>query len=228
MMRNTLFIILCLTQLAINAQDTIFKRDGQILSVKVMEVNIKELSYKRADLLDGPLFIINKDEIKQVKYFNGTVDVFSVAKKVEQVVVYSNPRDAFMGNNQILSDLRRGKYIYHGRTISDRKVLFLAFQKNQLWNNSEIKSHISASKRYNALQKSIGISGAILGGMGCYGSLIAATTSSSSSDGAIIGVVGLASAGIIVASQVLSFQFKLKRLKHADAVADAYNQLIKE
>lgn len=227
-MRATLFIILFLTQFAIKAQDTIFRRDGQILSVKVMEVNIKELSYKRADLLDGPLFIINKDEIKQVKYFNGAVDVFTVAKKVEQVVVYSNPRDAFMGNNQILSDLRRGKYIYHGRTISDRKVLFLASQKNHIWNNAEIQSHISASKRYNSLQKSIGISGAILGGIGCYGSLIATTTSSSSNDGAIIGVVGLASAGILVASQVLSFQFKLNRLKHADAVADAYNQLIKE
>lgn len=224
-MRTSLIIIFCFVQYLINAQDTIFKRSGEIISVKVIEVNIKEISYKRFDIADGPLFVINKDDIEKIKYQNGFIDAFIVSKKSAPLPIYSNPNFAFVENNKIFQDYRKGKYVYHGRTISDRKALSLAYQRNLVWNDSEIKSHITASKSNNALQKSIGISGAVLGGLGCYGSLIAATTSSSTNDGIIIGTVGIASAAIIVVSQVLAYQFKLRRLKHANKVVDLYNQL---
>ena len=58
-MKNLLFFILSLSQISLNAQDTIYKRNGEIISTKVIEINLKEVTYKRSDLLDGPLFISN-------------------------------------------------------------------------------------------------------------------------------------------------------------------------
>lgn len=228
MIKSYVFFILSFISVVTHAQDTIIKRTGEVITAKVIEVNIGEISYKRADLLDGPLFVINKDDIQKIKYLNGTIDVFSIAKKVEQVpVYYSAPQVSFIENNKILTDLRRGKYIFHGRSISDSRVLFLAYKQNLLWNDKEIKSHISASKRNKALQYTIGFSGAILGGIGLYGSAISASVNTSGNDASITGMVALASAGVVISSQIISFTCKLKRLKHADKVAEIYNQLSK-
>ena len=60
-MRVVFIFILCAVQLYLNAQDSIYKRTGLVIPAKISEVNIKEISYKRLDLLDGPLFIINKN-----------------------------------------------------------------------------------------------------------------------------------------------------------------------
>ena len=50
------FIFLVI-QFCLSAQDSIYKGRGLVIPAKILEVNIKEISYKRADLLDGPLFI---------------------------------------------------------------------------------------------------------------------------------------------------------------------------
>lgn len=230
-MKTLMISILCLIQILMTAQDTIYKRNGEIIAAKVFEINQKDVSYKRADLPDGPLFISNKNEIKKIKYLTGSVDSFSVAKVEIQKPVYQsyqvyqpNPRTSFIESNQILSSMRRGKYIYHGRNFSDRNVLFLAQQKNQVWNNKEIKSNIAASRRNKTLQYTIGYAGAVIGGIGLYGCLAAITSSTSSNDAAITGIVTLASAGVLVSSQIVSFTYKLKRLKNSDRVMELYNQ----
>src|SRR5688572_10014767 len=86
-------ILFCLMALVLEAQDTIYKRSGEIASVKVLEVNISEISFKRMDLLDGPLMIISKNEIRKIKYASGAVDSFVVFKEPvkPQASVYQLP-----------------------------------------------------------------------------------------------------------------------------------------
>jgi hypothetical protein len=222
-MRLVLFFVFCFIQFLLNAQDTIYKRTGEIISAKVLEINIGEISYKRSDLLDGPLFIINKNEIKKIKYVTGTIDSFLVVKEIgKRQILITNPIVS-ENNNLIRTSIRRGVYLYQGGRISDKKVLFLANEKNKYWKNKEIELNISSSKRKKTLQYVIGNAGLGIGVIGVYGSLIAIASSSGSNDAFSSAIVALASAGIVVSSQIVSFSYKLKRIKNSDKVAELYN-----
>ncbi|MEO6882928.1 MAG: hypothetical protein ABI199_02760 [Bacteroidia bacterium] len=65
--------------MAFNAfsQDTIVKIDGEKIQAKVLQINSKTVEYKLFTYQDGPLYIVNKSEIKYIKYQNGTVDQFA-------------------------------------------------------------------------------------------------------------------------------------------------------
>ena len=229
-MKVVFLFIFLVCQLFLNAQDTIYKRTGDVVPAKILEINIKDVSYKRADLLDGPLFIINKNEIEKIKYANGAVDVFKIIQDApkKQAVVYVNQRYVAQENsNEIRPSIRRGTYQYQGHRISDRNVLFLAIEKNQVWQNKEVDLNIKCSKKNKAVQYTIGYCGAIIGGLGLYAAALGADISSNSNDAAWAAFGGILSAGIVVSSQIISFKYKLKRVKHSDKVAELYNQLSK-
>lgn len=222
-MRVLLFLILCFVHCFLSAQDTIYKRSGEIISAKVLEINTKEVSYKRADLLDGPLFVIDKNEIKKIKYVTGTVDSFKVviAEPKRQVLMY-NPA-IISENNQIRHSTRRGVYLYNGHHISDRRVLFLALEKNRLWKNNDINLNIISAKRNKALQYAIGFGGAAVGVVGLYSVAIITSFNSGSNSDAVITAAALVGVGIVVSSQIISFTYKLKRIKNSDKVVEMYN-----
>ncbi len=228
-MRVAFIFILCTIQLCLNAQDTIYKRTGDVIPSKILEINIKEVSYRRSDLLDGPLFIIHKNEIQKIKYANGAIDSFKVVKEITkaQPVVFVNPKYIAQDFTKIRPSVRRGTYKYQGRLLSDRNVFSLAMEKNNLWKNTDIELNIIASKKYKVLQYSIGYTGACIGGIGIYASALAGGSNSNTNDAALAAFAGILSAGIAVSSQIISFKYKLKRVKHADKVAELYNQLSK-
>lgn len=57
------------------------KRNGDELQVKVQEINLNEIKYKRYDNLEGPLISVSKAEVFMIKYENGTKEVFNEAPK---------------------------------------------------------------------------------------------------------------------------------------------------
>lgn len=226
-MKRFLLFIFFLIQLSFHAQDTIYKRDGIIIPAKILEISIKDVSYKRSDLLDGPLFIVNKNDIRKIKYVNGYVDSFKVTKDIPKPrqVVYVAQNYVAQNSNQIVPYIRRGTYKYLGHILSDRNVLLLALEKNEIWKNKEIDLNIQESKKSKMWQYVIGYSGAVLGGIGIYSSALAGGSSSNSNDAALGAFAGILSGGIVVSSQIISFKYKLKRVKHANKVAELYNQL---
>lgn len=58
------------------AQDTIVKKNNETIVAKITEISQSEIKYKRADLPDGPAYVVPKSEILRIKYVNGTVDEF--------------------------------------------------------------------------------------------------------------------------------------------------------
>jgi hypothetical protein len=229
-MKNFLIVVLFLIQALVNAQDTIYKRTGAIIPAKILQVNIKDVSYKRSDLPDGPLFIINKNEIKKIKYFTGAVDSFTVSKAepAKQVVVRNPMYTLAVGPNpnEIHTTFRRGTYLFHGRHISDRHVMIMAAEKNMIWKNAEIESSISEYRRNKTVQYVVGFTGAFVGATGLYVSAIGGS-SGSTNDAAIAGLAAIVSAGVLVSSQIVSFRYKLKRVSNSNKVAKLYNDLSK-
>ena len=83
-MRNiyfALFAIFLLTGISLKAQDKIYRKNGQILKVKVIEVGTAEIKYRIFGDADGPIYVLEKDRIKKIEYANGTTEKLVVNLK---------------------------------------------------------------------------------------------------------------------------------------------------
>ncbi|MBC5994121.1 hypothetical protein [Pontibacter cellulosilyticus] len=77
-MKKLLFTLLALVPyLALQAQDVLLKRSGEEIQVKVQEITLNEVKYKRFDNLEGPIISIAKRDVFMIKYENGTKEVFN-------------------------------------------------------------------------------------------------------------------------------------------------------
>lgn len=65
------------------AQDIIILKDGKEISSKILEVNVGDIKYKKADNLDGPTYTVIKSEVFILKYGNGTKDVIAQDSKTQ-------------------------------------------------------------------------------------------------------------------------------------------------
>jgi len=74
--RTHLLVILIGMSCSALAQDKIYKKDGVIINAKVKVVGTTSVTYKRYDNPEGPEYTILKKELVQIKYENGTIDVF--------------------------------------------------------------------------------------------------------------------------------------------------------
>jgi hypothetical protein len=68
------------------SQDYITKSNGDELKVKILEVTVTEVKYKRFEQTDGPIYTILKSEIFMIKYQDGTKDVFSEFDKKKNFI----------------------------------------------------------------------------------------------------------------------------------------------
>lgn len=69
-----LFIVFL--SLSAQAQDKIHKTNGDILEVKVVEIGSLEIKYKMFDNLNGPVYNINKTQVKSIVYENGKEEMY--------------------------------------------------------------------------------------------------------------------------------------------------------
>jgi hypothetical protein len=79
-----LVLLICAGNRLKAQSDTILKTDGTRIACKVLEVGVNGVSYKRADMMDGPLFVAGKEEITYLRLSNGDKQVFT--KKPSQPV----------------------------------------------------------------------------------------------------------------------------------------------
>lgn len=81
--------------------ETIFMRNGDEISAKVIEVGVTEVRFKLCTMPDGPDFIKSKSDIFMIRYTDGTKDVF----KESAPVIPDVPREQPKSNNNSLSVL---------------------------------------------------------------------------------------------------------------------------
>ncbi len=65
------------------SQDTIFKRSGDIIIVKVIEISPKEVKYKKIDFQDGPTYVDFKSSIKEIHFSSGYKEIFAEEEVIQ-------------------------------------------------------------------------------------------------------------------------------------------------
>ena len=98
-----ILIVFCLLNfsLSVLSQDTIFYKKAGSIVVLVKEVSQKEVQYKKVEMPDGPMYIIDKNDIAKIVYKNGYTEVIkepvaetpAAASNQPFTVVYAAPVD---------------------------------------------------------------------------------------------------------------------------------------
>jgi hypothetical protein len=65
-------------------QDIIYKKNGEKIVAKVLELNMSEVKYKTLDNLDGPIYVVLKKDVSVITYSNGTFDVIEDDKQASE------------------------------------------------------------------------------------------------------------------------------------------------
>lgn len=66
---------------SLQAQDKIYRKNGQVIKVKVIEIGVSEIKYKLHGDIEGPVYVLEKDRIRKIEYQNGTTDRMTVNLK---------------------------------------------------------------------------------------------------------------------------------------------------
>jgi len=98
-MRKILFIIpFLLTIIFLVSQDTLHKTDGTKHIIKTIEINETQVKYKLISNINGPIYVINKDNIIKIVNETGLIDTFP--KKIIKNII-QDPRNIDFGRNFI-------------------------------------------------------------------------------------------------------------------------------
>jgi hypothetical protein len=89
LMKQTFILIFSLIAIttSIKSQDKIFKKGGEVLKVKVLEIGIDDVQYKNHDNLDGPSYRIEKDRLVKIVYANGKVETYTASLKDKELYI---------------------------------------------------------------------------------------------------------------------------------------------
>lgn len=89
----SILLLLSLSSTSILAQDVIVKKDGTTILSKVVEVGSFEIKYKKYSNIDGPMYVVDKNDILSINYENGEKDTFTDYKEVHQSRTEETPND---------------------------------------------------------------------------------------------------------------------------------------
>lgn len=87
---NTLLILSFFLSFNAFSQDTIFFKSKDKIIVFVKEVSQTEIQYKKFELPDGPMYVVDKTVIDKIVYKNGYTESMTVAA-VQTATVAQNP-----------------------------------------------------------------------------------------------------------------------------------------
>lgn len=75
-----LLLLHCFLHERVLAQDTLYKKNGELIVAKVQEIRPDEISYKLLSNLNGPIYLVKPGEIQFIRFSNGTKQFFEPAE----------------------------------------------------------------------------------------------------------------------------------------------------
>jgi hypothetical protein len=67
--------------LSVSAQDKIYRKNGQVVKAKVLEIGSEEIKYRLADSTETLVYVLEKDRITKIEFENGRVEQFTLNLK---------------------------------------------------------------------------------------------------------------------------------------------------
>lgn len=224
-MKYTAFFILAFVSFLTGAaQDTIYKRNGEVIPSKISEISSSEVKYKRFSMPDGAMFIIPRNDVQKIRFANGVIDSFAVSAPVTTQTVITHqatfiPQKTAPALNNLIYNPRPGKYYFNQASINEKKMLFIAMDKNRVWKDKELTQAIMATRDYKNNQYISGFGGPVIM-LVCF---IAGSQVAQAGNSNVAPVLVLNGIGIFAASQIISPMFKRKRTKSARRAVELYN-----
>jgi uncharacterized membrane protein len=201
----------------IKAQDSLFFLNKNSIAAKVLEIGVDEIKYKRFDNIEGPLYIVSRNEVGYIKYTNGKTD--SVYKPKSTALNYQTS----IQNNNYKSKIlvAKNRLVYNGRNISEYKLFSLINQVPENENKTLMITEYKKMMQYKSKQYFYGFTGLGVGvalpisGLALY----------SVTDSSIPFAIGLLSGvSVAVTGAIISKIHKSKRVKKYSEIADLYNK----
>ncbi len=207
------------------SQDTIFFKSKDKIVVFVKEVSQKEIQYKKFEMPDGPMYVVDRDVIDKIVYKNGHVDNMTAAKSPE---VVQDPQPF-----TVLNDNKPA--------VHNEKITYEDAKRRYYYMSNLANSHPNESKRPMLLQTAKSIRnlkygqdatrtvGIVFGAMtiatgAIYGIITRINTNNGGTSGGDFFIVPVAcgSLAVVMAGTSVAFHVNLKKKRH-DFVK-AYNE----
>lgn len=207
----------------IQSQDTIYKKNGEIIIARVLKILPDEVSYKRYDLLDGPLYIVPKRELKKIKCSNGYFASYEKKEgKIDSDKDFFEIKDSTRISDMIIPSRRKGIYFYKNETTNERSVFLLVSGRNFGDKNLERNLLINDYQKLRGMQYGFGIGGPTLSLVG-VGGLILIADGFGGTDAQLAAIVTIPF-GILITSLVMSNEFKKRKINRVNRLANLYNK----
>lgn len=69
------------------SQDYIYKKDKSVQKVKIIEIGVDKIKYKRIEVIDGPTYEILKSDVTKIQYSNGFIDMLNPINKNDSLLI---------------------------------------------------------------------------------------------------------------------------------------------
>jgi hypothetical protein len=129
--------------LAVKAQDTLHRTNGETMIVYVSEVSAAEIKYKKSAAGSGPVYVIKASEVSKIVYADGRTDVFVREGKSSQPARSSAPRPASKSSELSGNGLRRKHMIGLNATDLLPGLISLSYEGNIYKDNVSLRIPIS-------------------------------------------------------------------------------------
>lgn len=208
------------------AQDTIFFKSKDKIVVFVKEVSQTEIQYKKFELPDGPMYVVDKNVIDKIIYKNGYTESMTAAAQTPAVVQDPQPFTVLNDNKP---------------AVHNEKITYEDTKRRYYYMSNLASSHPNESKRPMLLQSVKSIRnlkygqdatrtvGIVFGAMtiatgAIYGIITKINTNNGGTGGSdfVIAPVACGSLAVIMAGTSIAFHVNLKKKRH-DFVK-AYNE----
>ncbi len=78
-----ILILLVLGSTQLLAQDTLYRVDGRVSNVRIIEVNNNQVKYRNPVGQGGPLFVLNRMEVSKIVYSDGRIENFNASAPIQ-------------------------------------------------------------------------------------------------------------------------------------------------
>ena len=201
------------------AQDTLRFRNGETMAVKVNEIGITEIKYNRFDNVNGPQYVVEKNDIRYIKYSNGQKDSFPAIKTAKAIEQPANFKVIDSSNDKI--EIAGTKLFYKGNSVGEHRLMIMMKNLPQGDKRNKMLRAYDQMRQHKKNQYLFGFVGL---GVGVAAPYIGLLTSIGADDFTPFGVGVLIGTSVGITGAALSADQKRKRNAKKLEMARIYNE----